>query len=325
MLIPLPFVTALVCAILALRLMWTAALPRQSRIMFALLFTCTTIGSFLVGLRFGYGVEDYIWLQRLMPLFIGPTMYLGFAAMQGPLSRRQVLIHLGLATILASTLSVTGLLDVAIALSYASYWVLIWRQYRRGGEGRAALPVGITDQMSFWFAGGLALLAAIFVLENAIAFAFIFGVESWVAPLITYASLPMIAVQFWALLNVPTGEIANSSTIDENALGDIDAFLSETHLYRDPELSLARLARRLGQPVKNVSRVINGATGASVSHYINGWRIEEAAELLRTSQRKVDDISQACGFLSRSNFYREFQRIHGQSPANFRKQMKNKA
>ena len=148
---------------------------------------------------------------------------------------------------------------------------------------------------------------------------FLFGVEHLVAPIITYGSLPILAVQFWAILHVPMAAIVERAEVSDEAMDEIEALLAETHLYRDPDLSLSRLARRLGQPVKSVSRTINAATGSSVSHYINGWRINEAADLLRTTSRKVDDISQACGFLSRSNFYREFHRIYGMTPAAYRK------
>ena len=321
MLIPLPFVTAIICLVLALRLSTSATIPRLSRIMFVLLFAITTIGSALVGLRFGYGVDGLIGYQRPLPLFIGPSMYLGFSAMQTPLDTIRIIAHFMVAGVLAAIASVwTDPLDIFIALSYAAYWVLLWRQFRRGTEGMAALPVEAADQMRPWLAGALALLAAIFLLENAIALAFLFGAQTWVAPIITYGSLPILAVQFWAIMKVPTEPVTPKADIPADALSDIDALMAETRLYRDPELSLSRLARRLGQPVKQVSSTINGATGSSVSHYINGWRIEEACELLRTTNRKVDDISQACGFLSRSNFYREFQRIHAKSPATYRKQ-----
>lgn len=321
MLIPLPFVTALICAVLAMRLGTSAAIPKQSRLMFVLLFAVTATGSIMVGMRYGYGFDGLIGYQRMLPLFIGPLMFLGFAAMRQPLQGRRMALHLGAAAILG-VISLFWLdpLDLFIAGSYALYWVLLWRIFRQGAEGLAGLPVEAAEQMRPWLAGALALLAAIFVLENAIALAFIFGVEHWVPPIITYGSLPILAVHFWAILKVPMNPIASRAEVSTDDLAQIEALLSETHLYRDPELSLARLAKRLGQPVKTVSRTINGATGASVSQYINGWRIEEAAELLRTTPRKVEDISAACGFLSRSNFYREFQRVHDATPASYRKQ-----
>ena len=43
--------------------------------------------------------------------------------------------------------------------------------------------------------------------------------------------------------------------------------------------------------------------------------------ILETAQgvKNVDEIAEQCGFMSRSNFYREFQRIHATSPAAYRK------
>jgi len=320
MLIPLPFLTALVSAIFLARLVLLRALPMQSRVLFGVMFALAAVGSTLIGMRFGYGMAAIIPFQRPIPLMLGPALFLGFAAMQAPVSAVRIAAHFGIAVALAIATSIyVGPLDLIIALSYATYWVLLFLQYRRGGEGMAALPMEVTEQMRRWMLGALVFFAAVIVLENAVTLSFVFGAEQYVVPLISFGSLPLIALLLFGALNLPQGKTKSAGPVDSDALEQIDAYLAETKLYRDPELSLTRLARRLGQPVKSLSRTINAATGASVSHYINNWRIDEAAELLRSSPRKVDDIAQACGFLSRSNFYREFQRVHKESPSAFRK------
>ncbi|MDG1211928.1 MAG: helix-turn-helix domain-containing protein [Paracoccaceae bacterium] len=52
---------------------------------------------------------------------------------------------------------------------------------------------------------------------------------------------------------------------------------------------------------------------------MNDRRIEAAAEALLTTNSKIEIIAQNSGFLSRSNFYREFQGVHGITPAAYRK------
>jgi len=51
---------------------------------------------------------------------------------------------------------------------------------------------------------------------------------------------------------------------------------------------------------------------------VNGFRLAHAATLLRETQLSVTEIAALSGFLSRSNFYREFQRSYGQSPVTYR-------
>ena len=196
----------------------------------------------------------------------------------------------------------------------------MFAQYRQGGEGFALLPMHATERMRLWLLGALVILAGIFVLDSAIAVSFALRVEGVVAPMIAVGSVPITGLLIVALLNVPVGRLAVLPPVQDDEIDRIAAFLAETQLYRDPELTLVRFARRMGQPVRQVSRAINAATGASVSNYINEWRIEEAADPLHDTGRKIDDIAQAVGFMSCSNFYREFQCIHGISPSVFRKQ-----
>ena len=135
--------------------------------------------------------------------------------------------------------------------------------------------------------------------------------------------MPIIAALIVAAISVPSGRAKPAPAGNSDALEEIAAFLAETHAYRDPDLSLAKFARQLGQPVRQISRIVNDATGSSVSNYINRWRIDEAAELLGSTGRKIDDIAYSVGFLSRSNFYREFQRIHDTSPSAYRKRARS--
>jgi AraC-like DNA-binding protein len=56
----------------------------------------------------------------------------------------------------------------------------------------------------------------------------------------------------------------------------------------------------------------------NVSQWINKRRIDEVAAMLRDTEKSVSEIYKLCGFRSRSNFDREFQRIHGCTPGTFR-------
>ena len=97
-----------------------------------------------------------------------------------------------------------------------------------------------------------------------------------------------------------------------------------THLFEveelhiDTELNLRRLSRKLGLPDRSVSRAINKTQNLSVSQFVNGFRIRDAARLLETSDQTILQISLASGFMTKSNFNREFARVTGQTPSHWR-------
>lgn len=55
------------------------------------------------------------------------------------------------------------------------------------------------------------------------------------------------------------------------------------------------------------------------SEFIRGIRLKHAAKLLRTSKMTVSEIMYQCGFSNKSYFYREFSRLYGESPNEYRK------
>ncbi|MDJ0931120.1 AraC family transcriptional regulator [Breoghania sp.] len=80
---------------------------------------------------------------------------------------------------------------------------------------------------------------------------------------------------------------------------------------------MTRLSRRLGIPVRHVSRAINRKLVQTVPRVINEWRIREAMNLLAETDYPVTTVMFDCGFQTKSNFNREFARITGTSPSRF--------
>ena len=94
--------------------------------------------------------------------------------------------------------------------------------------------------------------------------------------------------------------------------------MRERKLFGDPDLSLNRLARKLGRPAREVSQAVNRVAGRNVSQFINDFRIAEACRLLAATDRSVTEIMLDVGFLTKSNFNREFRRVTGTSPSGWR-------
>jgi AraC-like DNA-binding protein len=105
---------------------------------------------------------------------------------------------------------------------------------------------------------------------------------------------------------------------DQQILGVVRALIEARRLHRDPDLNLDRLARKAVIPARQISAAINRATGKNVSQFVNDFRIAEACALLVGTERSVTEISLAVGFQTKSNFNREFRRVTGTTPVQWR-------
>jgi len=83
-------------------------------------------------------------------------------------------------------------------------------------------------------------------------------------------------------------------------------------------LSLGRIAQ-----VANISRhyfckMFKKATGMNFTDYLSRVRVEKSKTLLLNPNSRISEAAFACGFQSMTNFNREFKRIEGRSPTQFR-------
>jgi AraC-like DNA-binding protein len=67
-----------------------------------------------------------------------------------------------------------------------------------------------------------------------------------------------------------------------------------------------------------LSSAINRATGLNVSQFVNNFRVADACRLMAESNRSTTAIMLEAGFSTKSNFNREFRRVTGQSPSEWR-------
>jgi AraC-like DNA-binding protein len=101
----------------------------------------------------------------------------------------------------------------------------------------------------------------------------------------------------------------------------IGELMQKERLYRANDLSLDKLADRLGYLKHHVSQVINERFGMNFFEYINHLRIEEAKELLRTTDAKTMNVIQVAytvGFNNKVTFNTAFKRHTGQTPTAYR-------
>ncbi|WP_375227965.1 helix-turn-helix domain-containing protein [Roseobacter sp. S98] len=326
--IPLPLIltaVALMAAVFTVTRRW---LPGNARVAFTALALLIAALTFLVTLRFAWNLEEVIAVQRLLPFWIGPLAWLGCLAVSDRAAefRRALPLHAGPAV--AAGLLVQAFpalrigIDPAIAVSYLIYAWLILRLWRAGPDRLSQVPVSKAAALRRLFLTGAGFLCVTLVLDSVIALDFLRTGGANVTRLLSFASLlqlVVLAVVLVLALRQPERAAPAASGEDARLVTRAADCLSETRLFTDPDLSLTRLARRIAVTDRALSEAINRHTGANVSQFINGFRVEEAAHLLRTTRDPIMSIGEQAGFLTRSNFYAEFQRVKGMSPGAWRK------
>ncbi len=96
--------------------------------------------------------------------------------------------------------------------------------------------------------------------------------------------------------------------------------MAEEKLYRDPELTLLKLAMHLNVPSKLISAAINQQSGKSFNEYVNYFRVEEfKSKLLQIENKKytITALAFECGFNSQPTFQRAFKNSVGLTPTEF--------
>ena len=114
----------------------------------------------------------------------------------------------------------------------------------------------------------------------------------------------------------------SNTQIDKNEayqlLEKIAFFLSNEELFKNPNLTLPILAKKLNIRPQLLSQLLNNNLNKSFSQYINEYRIEEAKHLLKTHPNlKIEIIAEKSGFNSNSTFYTAFKNITNTTPAKY--------
>ncbi|QIB33353.1 helix-turn-helix domain-containing protein [Ancylobacter pratisalsi] len=351
--VPLPFIVTLLLVLLAIRLARREEDAGQHHALFLALIGTYALQSVLVGLRWGYDVRAVMPLQAVLASFIAPLAYVAFRSLVAGEDARPAWNwpHLVGPPLLVAALyfmqpSPLGLVIVVIFLGYGA--ALGWMA-RRGPDGLVAARLdgavrsyrallvtasaligsALTDiaiSLDLDQTGGrhapviiaLANVLALLLLGGAAAAADTGAQERLASP---DEDDPDgedgedIGEARDVSLGAAPGEHAEQ---DAAILAALETLMGAGRLFADVDLNLGRLARRLGLPARRVSQAINRAHAVSVSHYVNGFRVREAQRLLETGDLPVTRIMFEAGFLTKSNFNREFRRVTGMSPSQWR-------
>ncbi|MEM1150564.1 MAG: AraC family transcriptional regulator [Pseudomonadota bacterium] len=323
--IPIPLVVALILGFLALR--HTLA-PDRSALFVALLAVCA-FQSLIVSLVQHYGVSWLTMMQPITASLIPPVAWLTFqsAALRPMDPKRDGLHLLGPTFVVFCMVFAPLTLDAVLTSMFVIYGAAILFRLRRD----EALPLVRLESgplpARIWKAlGALLILSALSDLLIAVAMGM--GKADW-RPLIisVFTSVTLLGIGLLSLSRDAEGpaeadpaetepEKSPPSEEHEALIARLDALMQHDQPYLDPDLSLARIARRLHVPAKQLSLAINLVKGENVSRYVNEFRIRNACARLESGDT-VTEAMLSSGFNTKSNFNREFGRVMGQTPTAF--------
>jgi AraC-like DNA-binding protein len=88
--------------------------------------------------------------------------------------------------------------------------------------------------------------------------------------------------------------------------------------YRDPDMSLKKLALKFNLSEVYLSSLFKEMMGVNFYSYLEDLRMKDALELLRSTDYTVDHVAMDVGYNSSHVFRRAFKRRFGVSPSGAR-------
>ncbi len=125
-----------------------------------------------------------------------------------------------------------------------------------------------------------------------------------------------------AVLNTlgPGSETEPEDTPDSDAAGSfvVRAALSYLEQHFAEHITLSQVAEHVYVSQWHLSKLINRYTNKSFFDILNQLRIQKSRELLHNPALRVHEISEKVGFSDVAHFSKNFKRITGKSPIEFR-------
>lgn len=94
--------------------------------------------------------------------------------------------------------------------------------------------------------------------------------------------------------------------------------LIESRFYLNPQVTLMDLSNEIKVNSKYVSEYLRFHYGETFLVFVNRLRIEFSETLLKDSDTSIADIAEQCGYTSVSTFYRNFTKMRGMNPSEYR-------
>lgn len=328
--VPLPLFATLFLGLLLGRILLGRDMTLRAHQLFAGLVALYAVQSLLVSLRWGYQIEGISTYLIILAPVLPAVAYLSYAT----LTCRQTGLKLWPLAVIAVNWIAFAVLpfipDALILITYLGFGILLLRLWWNDADALSLSP--ISDARDIRFAMGLTGAALVLsgLTDVYLIIDFIRNDGQNAGLILTFVQTGFvvvigIAASFGRADALTEAEEESAELVPEATEGDseivlrLEGLFIDQGLHRNEDLSLRRLARRLGLPDRQVSNAINRVCDKSVSQFVNDFRIREACALLSSTDKTVLEVSLSAGFATKSNFNREFLRVTGQSPSQWRK------
>ncbi|PSU45436.1 AraC family transcriptional regulator [Photobacterium frigidiphilum] len=337
--IPVPFVVSMLLGLLAITLY--VRFSQQAKVASLFLGLCAATTA-MVGLRWTFEIEAFSIAQPILASTIPIAAWYTFAHAsrdQGFLPTKHFIAPLLVAVSSATQPWLALPLDEVLTLIYVGYGIAL---IRFSTKETALINVSLGNWEGVKKAESIAgwmLIFSAFV-DTFMSLDLTFNQGELSLYILTTAHLILLPVLSIAVvvvgINTPVSEESQLHKMNSDSeestrppimtkerakeiTSTLDARIRQDSLYLDPELTLSKLTRKLGVPAKQISIAVNQVHEQNISKLINEYRIEHAKHSLITSQDTITQIFMNSGFQTKSNFNREFSRMTGMTPSEYRK------
>ena len=97
------------------------------------------------------------------------------------------------------------------------------------------------------------------------------------------------------------------------------ASISESENKEEQDMSLEEIAIEFDLSESRLRALFKSQVGMAPTQYVKKLKMDEAARMLRDSYRRVTDIRTRLRINDYSHFVRDFKKVHGMTPTQYRK------
>ncbi|WP_139202529.1 AraC family transcriptional regulator [Phyllobacterium sp. YR620] len=310
--VPLPYVVALLLAILLIQMVRRSD-GNKPNLFFAALIAVYALQSLVIGTRWGYDIVALLPVQAILAAIIPALAWLSFEGLRdgrSPRNRPLLLLHALPALMILAFVAFwpmpISLALIVIFLGYGS--ALTWLAWlgpnalgssRLDGVGNAYRALQITA-FAILGSGFIDVIISLdFAETGGTHSGGIVAIGNVLALLILGTSATVAGTSQPASEDDGSGNEIPSpvpSAEDARIAASLDELMQTRSLHRDVDLNLNRLARKMGLSTRQVSGAVNRVKAMSVSQYVNDFRVKEACRLLANTDDPITRIIFDAGF-----------------------------
>lgn len=336
--------SAIICLLLALGFLTSQKLQVLPARLVGINYLLCATQNFLAIFALGFGWDFAALLRASLAMTLGPAVYFYYFSLvktEGFSSYRWLLHLLPAGFIVALWISHASLLwmvEYLIIGSFAVYLIFTFRLLA-GGKQRLQHLGQYADAAYRCLVILAALMTINLIVELAIAVELHTGVpldQSLCLMIGAGAFLLFHSITlFLVITRAPLIEwmhalqdlrLTKTKPMSDTEARDIferwEKVVAERELYkREGGVTLEQAGRIMVIPARQISQAINRIYGGSFSQYLNDCRVKAAQTLLREQEEMpITTLMLEAGFSTKSNFNKEFLRVTGLSPSEYRKQ-----